>query len=260
MLRDYWSDNRLMGLYAVITCDIIESRYLIARDEVQQQIEAGFNRINARFAGAIAIPFQFTLGDEFQGVLSVISKAPEIAGRLREEIAPVDIRIAIGIGEIATALSEDIRRVDGPAFRIARTVMEDLKRKQREPLRQKHRLTGLEFEQGRDDIVDTTYMLYDVIINERTDRQWWAARAYNSAGSVKRAAETFGTSPQNISKQLNAAHVFETNQAERSLGSYLHNKLAIQPVQPDVKPIVQPNDRPGIQPDYQDPYEISEGE
>ncbi len=213
--------------YTVITCDIIESRALEQREQAQRHIEAAFGEINLRFAADIAIPFQFTLGDEFQGVLTDLAKAPYIAGRLREEVAPVKIRIGIGFGGITTELSGDIRKVDGPAFHIARDVMDDLKRKQKKRgLKHKQHLTGFASERGFDDTVDTVYMLYDVLISERTEKQWWAAKVYNLAGTATRAATMFGTTFQNISKQVNAAHLFETNQSEHFLGHYLVSSCA----------------------------------
>lgn len=216
-----------MGNYPVITCDIIESHALEQREQAQKHIQAGLEEINTRFATVIAVPFQFTLGSEFQGVLTDLGQAPYIAGRLREEIAPVKLRIAIGFGEITTGLSEDMRKVDGPAFHIARDVMKNLKRKQgRRGLKHKQHLTGFASGQGSDSTVDIIYMLYDVLISERTEKQWWATKVYNLAGSATRAATMFGTTFQNISKQVNAAHLFETNQSEQFLGHYLVGRYA----------------------------------
>lgn len=213
-----------MEAYAVIVCDIIKSRKIADRDEVQRQVESGFSEINARYSDLIAVPFQFTLGDEFQGVISDYTKAPDIVGRLREEIAPVKLRIATGIGEIATSLSPDIRRVDGPAFHAARDAMKDLQSNKRESLKMRHRLTGLRSESGHDDVVDTVYTLYDVLISKRTEKQWWAARVYNLAGSFAQASEMYGTNIQNISKLAKSGHLAESNQAEKFLERYLEGK------------------------------------
>lgn len=207
-----------MEMYTVITCDIIESRSLAERGQVQKRVEAGFEAVNRRYDEHVAIRFQFTLGDEFQGVLSDASKAPHVVSQLREEIAPVRLRIGMAIGDIATDLSSDIRQVDGPAFHIARDVIEGLKRKQR--------LTGFASQSGYDDIVNTVYMLYDVIIDRRTERQWQVARAYSLTGSGDAAAKVLGTTPQNISKHIRAAHLSETKQAERFLEHYLSDRFA----------------------------------
>ena len=206
-----------MGIYTVIICDIIESRSLAERGQVQKHVEAGFEAVNRRYNEHIAIPFQFTLGDEFQGVLNDASKAPHVVSQLREEIAPVRIRIGMAIGDIVTDLSGDIRQVDGPAFHMAREVMEDLKREQR--------LTKFASQSGYDDVVNTVYMLYDVIIDQRTERQWQVARAYNLASSGDAAARALGTTPQNVSKHIHAAHLLETNQAERFLEHYLLDRF-----------------------------------
>jgi len=214
-----------MEAYAVIICDIIKSRKIADRDEVQKQVESGFAEINARYSDLIAVPFQFTLGDEFQGVLSDYTRAPDIVGRLREEIAPVKLRIATGIGEIATSLSPDIRRVDGSAFHAARDAMEVLQSdSRREGLKMRHRLTALRGESGNDDIVDTVYTLYDVLVSKRTEKQWWAARVYNLTGSFAQASEMYGTNIQNISKLAKSGHLAESNQAEKFLERYLEGK------------------------------------
>lgn len=214
-----------MDTYAVVICDIIKSRSLKRRAEAQDAIDLALREINQRYREFLAIPFQFTLGDEFQGVLRDHSKAPLIAARFREEIAPLKIRVAIGIGAITTALSDDIRKVDGPAFYAARDAMRDLLSTERDGLKQRRRLTALRTEAGRDEVVDTVFTLYDTIISGRTEKQWWVAKAYDQAGSVTRASEIFGTTVQNISKLANAARLAETESAERFLERYLSGEF-----------------------------------
>lgn len=210
-----------MDTYAVIICDIIKSRSLAKRAEVQVAIDLTMREINESYREHIAVPFQFTLGDEFQGVLRDYTLAPRIAARLRERIAPVKMRVAIGIGDITTALSDDIRKVDGPAFYAARDAMRDLLSSERDGLKLRRRLTALRTKAGRDEVVDTVYILYDTIISGRTEKQWWVAKAYDQAGSVTRASELFGTTVQNVSKLANAARLAETESAERFLERYL---------------------------------------
>lgn len=210
-----------MKVFAVLICDIAKSRTMRDRSDIQKSIELGFETVNQKYASDLAVPFQFSLGDEFQCVLNDRSKAPRILARLREYVAPVAIRAAIGIGEITTELSHDIRRVDGPAFHAARDAILELKKAHKNGLKRRSRLTALRGEQGTDEVVDTVYSLYDIIINERTYKQWSAAKVYNITKSVAETARVLGQSPSSVSQHLSAARLYETNHAEDFLSRYL---------------------------------------
>ena len=55
--------------YIVIIGDIINSRELEHRNEVQERLKRTLQDINERYNADIAASFMITLGDEFQGLL-----------------------------------------------------------------------------------------------------------------------------------------------------------------------------------------------
>ncbi|NMA12838.1 MAG: hypothetical protein GX933_06635 [Chloroflexi bacterium] len=108
-------------LYAVIIMDIIDSRSMPDRDDVQQQLKEILSMINRNFSEEIAADFRISLGDEFQGMLSRFNSLMEIVDTIRFKMAPVRLRTGIGIGSISTAINrKNITQIDGPAFYLAR--------------------------------------------------------------------------------------------------------------------------------------------
>lgn len=106
--------------YAVITGDIIGSRRVKNRIELQSAVEEKLSFINTRFAPDIAVNFQVTLGDEFQGMVKNLSATPIITSALREQLYSINVRLSIGIGPIATKINKVISKMDGPAFHLSR--------------------------------------------------------------------------------------------------------------------------------------------
>ncbi|KUK66259.1 MAG: Uncharacterized protein XD86_1259, partial [Mesotoga infera] len=83
-----------MGLYAVITADIIQSRKLeLPVERIEQTL--------ASFAGEHLVKsFALSRGDEIQGVTSDLSVIVLLVRRLRYVMRPLAIRVGMSIGEI----------------------------------------------------------------------------------------------------------------------------------------------------------------
>lgn len=108
--------------------DIINSKKIKNRDEVQIKLKSILNSINDEYKDSIAANFIITLGDEFQGLLTSPEKLMEIIDKIRIEIYPIKIRFGIGIGEIVTEINKEMAiGADGPAYHIARKMIDDLK-------------------------------------------------------------------------------------------------------------------------------------
>lgn len=117
--------------YLVIIADVIGSRQLVNRGQVQTLLETELGTLSRNRTG-LPSPYTITLGDEFQAVFDDADRLfPDILAILRA-LHPVGVRFALGIGPLATAInSEQAIGMDGPAFYRARDLLERMKKDRR---------------------------------------------------------------------------------------------------------------------------------
>ncbi|MGO3733099.1 MAG: SatD family protein [Vagococcus sp.] len=112
-------------MYIAIIGDIIESKKLENRNEVQRLLMSCLDEINSTYYETIKSKFTITLGDEFQGLCVASEHTLEIIDRIKFKMAPVQIRFGIGIGEIQTEINPNASiGADGPAYWKAREAIE----------------------------------------------------------------------------------------------------------------------------------------
>ena len=115
-------------MYYAIIGDIIGSKALENRSEVQEKLNAILRTINTEYEKNIAANFVITLGDEFQGLLINPVSLLEIIQKIKLYMYPVKIRFGIGIGDIYTEINREMAiGADGPAYHNARAMVEKLK-------------------------------------------------------------------------------------------------------------------------------------
>lgn len=108
-------------MYIVIIGDIIASKKLSNRAEVQDHLEKVLKQINNEYQDFIASKFIITIGDEFQGVLMEGAKLLEIIDKIRFMMDEINLRFGIGIGDIYTKINYELSiGADGPAYWKAR--------------------------------------------------------------------------------------------------------------------------------------------
>lgn len=96
--------------------DIIKSRKLVDRNDVQLSLQDLLDNINEEYNYAIASKFLITLGDEFQGLLKPDAPVYEIISYIVEGMHPVQLRFGLGFGTLSTPLKETAFGMDGPVF------------------------------------------------------------------------------------------------------------------------------------------------
>ena len=117
-------------LYLVIIGDIIKSRKLSNRYEVQKTFASVVSEVQTTYAGELVSPITLTIGDEFQSVMRQARELFKIVDDLETQMLPVQLRHGFGIGEIDTEINEQYSiGMDGPAFHRAREALE-ISRKQ----------------------------------------------------------------------------------------------------------------------------------
>lgn len=111
-----------MKIYSVINMDLVKSRELKNREEVQLKLEEYFVKLNFKYNKILVAPITFTLGDEWQIVIRDIKESYNIYSEIKRflELNSVKAYCGIGIGRISTNEANDTRRMDGEAFIYAR--------------------------------------------------------------------------------------------------------------------------------------------
>ena len=114
--------------YLVIIADIIESKKLADRKNVQSLLKKELIQINNKSKDLIS-PFTITLGDEFQAVYINGNSLLRDLIHVIVKLYPVRIRFSVGYGLISTEINRDAALgMDGPAFYQAREGMSMLKK------------------------------------------------------------------------------------------------------------------------------------
>ncbi len=115
-------------MYFAIVGDIIKSKQLQKRAELQNKISITLNEINSKYSSVIAANFIITLGDEFQGLMTSPEFIIDAIEKIKYEIYPVNARFGVGIGGIDTAINKNMAiGADGPAFHYARNMINEIK-------------------------------------------------------------------------------------------------------------------------------------
>lgn len=111
-------------MYLALIADVIDSKMVQERFDLQKQLEKTLQTMNELFGEFIASNFTLTLGDEFQGLLKVDAPVFQIIDTLRSELTPTQLRFGIGLGEIVTDI-DHLQSIgaDGPAYWNARAAI-----------------------------------------------------------------------------------------------------------------------------------------
>ncbi len=108
-------------MYVALIGDIIESKKIQDRAQVQQQLLRLMKELNWQYQDYLISPFTVTTGDEFQALFSPNSYMFQIIDQLSVAFSPYEIRFGIGVGEMVTEINkEQSIGSDGPAYWLAR--------------------------------------------------------------------------------------------------------------------------------------------
>ncbi|PWI47585.1 hypothetical protein CEE45_11065 [Candidatus Heimdallarchaeota archaeon B3_Heim] len=109
-------------MYFVMTCDIVHSKEVTNRLEVQEELKTVIKQINIDYSKKIMSPFIIVWGDSFQGVLKELTDFYSIFERLEEDLS-FKFRCGLGIGTISTKFSRKSLEMDGLAFHRSRAAL-----------------------------------------------------------------------------------------------------------------------------------------
>ena len=110
--------------HIVIIGDLVQSRQLEDRAGAQETLQSTLEECNNRFTADIQAPFVVTLGDEFQGLVSLDFPLEQLWWAYQTRMRSVTAtRFAFGIGQLATKLSRSVVQMDGPCFHATRDAL-----------------------------------------------------------------------------------------------------------------------------------------
>ena len=111
----------------VMIADIIDSRNLANRKQVQTELESLLGILNGK-QDQLLSPYTITLGDEFQALYDGADRVfPDLLAIMRQ-LHPVELRFALGVGPLSTEINpERAIGMDGPAFHRARDLLTEMK-------------------------------------------------------------------------------------------------------------------------------------
>ena len=111
-------------MYLALIADVIDSKMVQERFDLQKQLEKTLQTMNELFGEFLASSFTLTLGDEFQALLKVDAPVFQMIDTLRSLLTPTQLRFGIGLGEIVTDI-DPLQSIgaDGPAYWNARAAI-----------------------------------------------------------------------------------------------------------------------------------------
>jgi hypothetical protein len=192
---------------AVISGDVVGSRALPDRQSLERAMKATTARLNKLFYPAIMEPFAVTEGDRIEGAITDPAQAPLCISVLRETLAPIQIRIGVGVGRVVPERDRD-------AFALARHGLQLVSRDGGLT-----RYVGLG--EAGDVLLAAICRLADPLIKARTAKQWEAIAAYRSLGHQHDVAKHLGVTRQSVGDRLSAGHRRAVEEADVAIATYL---------------------------------------
>ena len=205
-------------VYCAIIGDIVNSKKIPNRQEIQDLFYSVLMEINMEFCNDIASDFTVTLGDEFQGLISKPSLSYEIIIKIKQKMSPIELVFGVGIGEMHTTIRRDISiGSDGPAYHYARNMVEKAKKK-RPSIRYYSDTTG-------DELINGLLYFTESCINSRTAKQVEAVKLYDELKSQKEVAMRLNKTQAAISGILVNAFYYEVANSEEEIRLFLKTKF-----------------------------------
>lgn len=210
--------------HLAIIGDIIGSKQVKDRAQLQEAIQQAFETIHQAYPDLIQSKFTLTLGDEFQALLTPSKQVFELLDHL-EKLIPVPFRFGLGYGDLTTDFDENVSiGADGPAFWHAREAIDHIHDQNWSGKTKGYLITKDEtFDRMMNDFI----LLSDTLKNEWTDLQkktfeeMLGHGIYTTDFNQKEFAESLGISASSLSKRLNNGNIKIYLQARNTMGYLL---------------------------------------
>lgn len=180
--------------------------------EAARRLAAALERANRLFAPALGEPFAVTPDGRVDGVLGDPAQTPLCVSVLRESLAPLLLRVGVGIGTVEHF--RDAAGGDRDAYSLARDA---LQLAARDAGLTRYLGTG----EAGDVLLGALCRLVDPLITARTPKQWEAIAAYRELGHQRDVAARLGVTRQSVGDRLAAGHRRAVEEADAAIATYL---------------------------------------
>lgn len=110
--------------YIALIGDMIDSKKIKNREEVQNQFLSAFEKIHQQYERQIVSKFTITVGDEFQALLLPNAGVWQLMDHL-SILSPKPFRVGLGLGKISTQINPNLSLgADGEAYWHAREAIQ----------------------------------------------------------------------------------------------------------------------------------------
>lgn len=196
-------------IYIAIIGDIIQSKALLNRAQVQDTLHQQLLSINQEYADSIASPFTITTGDEFQALLGPTSHIFQLIEQIQLAMKPVELRFGIGIGEMLTPINK-VQSIgsDGPAFWRARQAINHIHDKNDYGASQ---IALVCDKPELQEMINSLLTTGDFIKSKWTKNQWailevlLGDKIYQESFEHQKIAAKLGINPSGFTKRLKAS-------------------------------------------------------
>ncbi len=203
-----FDNRREIKVIAVLLCDLLPSASGAGDSVDVAPAEAALDGINRLFEPAVAEPFSVTPQGRIEGALDDPAQTPLLVSVLRESLAPVLLRVGIGIGPApSSAESGDARSAARRALELA----------VRDRGLTRYAGTG----DAGDVLLSAVCRLVDPLLRARTPKQWEAIAAYRELGHQRDVATRLGVTRQSVGDRLAAGHRRAVEDADAAAAAYL---------------------------------------
>lgn len=156
-------------VYFALIGDIVDSRKIENRNDVQKKFIRIINDINIKFTHDIVSNFIITQGDSFQGLLKKSNNIMNIIEEIEDSMAPCNLRFGIGFGIISTTIIPDNSSlIDGPAYHNARFAIDKVKDNKTDDTAN---IAVCSNNTVLDDLINTSLILCNIIKSSWSDKQ-----------------------------------------------------------------------------------------
>ncbi len=220
-------------MYYAIVGDIVLSKSLGERREVQERLERYLIELNTLYLGDIKKRLAVTLGDEFQGLFVRPDHLLEIIHRIELEMFPTKMRFGIGIGEISFDHGhiDSPYKSDGEVWWNARKAIDKVKT--RSSTNKLEDFSNI-YIHGRDDALNRHLeavfdLCYSLKINWTEKQRELISHSINEYGlndtfSIKEVANQFNQSTSTIYEKYKAAKYLNYVHVMTSVTSYIEKE------------------------------------
>ena len=186
--------------YIAAKFDMVNSRKLHERSDVQKHFLRMAEEINVKFSDYLVAEFVVTHGDEAQ-VLLKASQAKwvfHIFEHLSISMSEVDLRCGVGLGTLSTDLQTASIGMDGEAWQNAKQAIEDAKK-------QRQTIAFFGFDSQLQTHLNAMGNLLCYLQGRWTKEQTETIRLLSQSQTQKEVAAILGISEAAVSKRLAAA-------------------------------------------------------